>query len=126
MLRILSFLIALSLTIAVVVGSLLSPTNISNAVAVVNDKIVHGVAYMTITFFWLLAKPLSFMPKKSKTILLGVFVMGISIEVLQGILTKNRQADVWDIVANTVGILMSYVIFVLFLKKNHIVCKNNL
>lgn len=121
MLRKILLFIAFFLTIIVIVASLLPLKGVPSIVSV-SDKIMHSTAYAVITFFWLLAIPI----KKKWKILLNLFFMGIIIEIAQGTLTKNRQAEILDIIANTIGILTSYMVFVLFFKKKHIESKNNL
>ena len=42
--------------------------------------------------------------------MISAIVFGIIIEVLQGVLTKNRQADVYDVIANSAGALFALII----------------
>ena len=49
---------------------------------------------------------------------LYAFFTGVIIEILQGTITKERSADVYDIFANSLGIVVA--IFLLYLiKKNN-------
>ncbi len=105
------FAIAVFLTIAILIGSLLPSQQIPVPYSV-SDKLIHGGAYAVLTFFWLLAKP------TSKTgIVFGVFFLGALIELLQGTLTSNRHSEWLDIVANTIGIIVAFVTFKLFFEK---------
>jgi glycopeptide antibiotics resistance protein len=51
-----------------------------------------------------------------------IFFYGIIIEASQGLFFESRTADGWDIIANSVGILLGWLIFQkikkLFLLKN--------
>ncbi len=108
-----AFVIAIFLTIAILIGSLLPAKQIPVPYSI-SDKLIHGGAYAVLTFFWLLAKPMS------KTgIVFGVFLLGALIELLQGTLTNNRHSEWLDVVANTIGIIVAFVAFRLFFIKNN-------
>jgi len=44
-------------------------------------------------------------------VLIGAFIYGIVIEVLQELFFESRTADIWDVVANSAGILLGWLIF---------------
>ncbi|HEU4788891.1 MAG TPA: VanZ family protein, partial [Flavobacterium sp.] len=46
------------------------------------------------------------------------FVFGITIEILQNLITATRNADVLDIVANMVGSILAIFVIVIFNKFN--------
>ncbi len=107
------------LTIAITLGSLIS-FNPSHIITVhFSDKIVHVFGYCLLTLSWLIAYKLKTKQLKfSILISVFVFVYGIIIEVLQGILTNNRQLDLYDIFANFVGIIVAFLFFnIVFQKK---------
>ena len=81
------------------------------------DKIEHSIAYFTLALSWLLA-----LKNKVKIaiIIIGCVVYGILIEVLQGTITSYRTADFYDIIANTIGILIALLIFKGFFEKNEL------
>lgn len=115
-----SFWVALFFTLAIIVGSLISFKSLpTKSVVTINDKLLHGFAYMVITFFWLFAKPIYFLPRKGWAILVGVFLLGIALEILQGVLTSYRHAEILDAVANTTGILLGYLLFKLSTNKKN-------
>lgn len=77
------------------------------------DKIIHGIVYVFFMIVWL---PYAIKAKgESKEIYwvvsLVIFIYGIIIEVLQGNFVTNRTQDYWDIVANTIGIVVGMVLF---------------
>ncbi|WP_299155923.1 VanZ family protein [uncultured Tenacibaculum sp.] len=108
-------IIAIFVTTSIAILSLIKvgpqPIQINNL-----DKYEHLLAYFVLSFFWLLAL------KKAKIndfiIVFCCVIYGIIIEVLQVTITSYRSGDVLDIIANTTGILIAYIIYFLFFKKN--------
>ncbi|MCB0448606.1 MAG: VanZ family protein [Confluentibacter sp.] len=77
------------------------------------DKIFHLLAYLLLTFLWVNTFFLLVKTKKDIVlpyIALFCVVFGIVIEVLQGTITAYRSADVFDVVANTAGVLLAVLI----------------
>jgi len=78
------------------------------------DKLGHAMIFLLLGFVWLARFffKKEQIKKSSFFIVLGVvFIYGIIIEVLQGTLFTSRTADIWDVIANTIGIVFSYVLF---------------
>ncbi|MCT4700034.1 MULTISPECIES: VanZ family protein [Tenacibaculum] len=106
--------IAILITISIAILSLVKigkqPIQLNNL-----DKYEHVFAYFVLNLIWLLAL------KKTKIneflIVFCCFFYGIIIEALQVTITSYRSGDVLDIVANTTGILIAYIIYFLFLRK---------
>ena len=82
------------------------------------DKVVHAFFYFVLTTFSFLflksrigdlnsLKPLIY------SFLFSVF-FGIGIEIAQGLFTETRQADVFDVLANTSGAGLSILLILLF------------
>tara|TARA_R110001583_G_scaffold179638_2_gene336512 strand:+ start:12855 stop:13229 length:375 start_codon:yes stop_codon:yes gene_type:complete len=118
--RKLYYIVAIFLTIAITVGSLISVKNVIELPAIqFFDKFLHFFAYFLLTLSWLI----TFINKlnqqrKVVIIVVTVFAYGIIIEALQGALTTYRQAELLDLFANFIGIGAAWVFFtVLFLKK---------
>ena len=106
------FYIALFLTIAITIASLISGAHIVTPRVQFFDKFVHFSAYSVLTLSWLLAfNYKGWLPKFNISVGLSIFIYGIIIEVLQEVLTNSRQADILDLLANLVGVLTAYVIF---------------
>jgi VanZ family protein len=110
--------IALCLTTVITIGSLISMKDVVETKINFFDKIIHVGAYLILTLSWLLsyrsnAKSL----KNHFLIAIAVFVYGIIIEVLQATFTSNRQADIYDVFANLVGITISFFIFAVVYQK---------
>jgi len=112
--------IAFCLTTVITIGSLISMKNVVEPKIDFFDKIVHVGAYLILTLSWLLSYRSRSTAKSLKShflIAIAVFVYGIIIEVLQGTITSNRQADFYDIFANLVGITVSFLIFAVVYQK---------
>ena len=110
--------IAVFITISILFGSLVKPEFIVLESISVSDKTNHLIAYFLLMLSWLYA----FFKKEKfqeyvKYIILGCFIFGIIIEILQGIITSYRTASYLDILANTIGVLLAVVIFHVFEKK---------
>ena len=118
--RKLYYIVAIFLTIAITVGSLIS---VKNVIELPNihffDKFLHFSAYFLLTLSWLIAFSNKLtQQKKVVIIVITVFIYGIIIEALQGTLTTYRQADLFDLFANFIGIGIAWVFFTfIFLKK---------
>ena len=83
-----------------------------------SDKIYHAASYFILAFLWFLF----FYIKKTKAINLRIkaiafllILFGIIIEALQSILTTYRTFDMWDALANAVGISIAYLFFNYFI-----------
>ena len=110
--------IALCLTTLITVGSLISVNNIVETKINFFDKTIHVGAYLILTLSWLLSYRSNTKSIKNHLLIaFAVFVYGIIIEALQGMLTDNRQADIYDIFANLVGITASFLIFAVVYQK---------
>lgn len=116
--------LTIAYTIALTIGSLIKPLEIDSTVPHI-DKILHAGAYGGLTFLWLSVYQLHSCKKrimwsaiyKYVFIMILIVVFGILIELLQGGTTDYRTADTWDVVANTTGVLLGCLVFVLFFKK---------
>jgi VanZ family protein len=72
------------------------------------DKIVHFTFYFGFVILWyryLVFKNSALLKNKIMLVLVSVF-FGIAIEFAQKYLTTTRQADIWDVVANSTGSLI--------------------
>ena len=87
------------------------------------DKLGHVIAYFAHTLFWLLYAVKNRVLKKALLFAISLsFFYGIVIEVLQGAITTYRTTSYYDVLANSVGILLASLIFATYqknmLKKN--------
>ncbi|MDR6844147.1 VanZ family protein [Flavobacterium granuli] len=98
----------------------------SNEIPVINipnlDKCIHTFFHLVFTFLWFLffSKHLQ-SDSIFKSLIYSVvfsFVFGIVIEILQNLITATRSADVFDVVANTVGSMLAIFVVVICNKIN--------
>ena len=119
MLKKILLVLALLYTIALAVISLLNLNDIPTIELENGDKIAHAVAYSLLNFIWYLTlKTLNF----SKPLLVascGAIIYGIIFEVLQGTLTAARTPDVYDVVANSIGVVFMSII-IMIINKTHV------
>ncbi|CAM1356437.1 VanZ family protein [Tenacibaculum halocynthiae] len=111
-------IIAIFITISIAILSLIKlgkqPISISNI-----DKIEHSIAYFFLTFSWLLA----LVKTKYQIYIVSIccLIYGIIIEALQATITIYRTGDYYDVIANSVGVLLAFILFsVFFYKKDTI------
>jgi len=114
-----SFWSAFFWTLLIFFLSFKSPSNFPNITIPNIDKVVHFVFYFVFVFLWY---RFLFFIKKTKMIHLFLLVVvaimiGIMIEFGQGYFTITRQADVFDVVANSLGSIMGVLISFIFLNK---------
>lgn len=113
--------VAVIYTVLLLVSSLVSLGKISVGSFSPTDKLMHLTAYFGLVVFWKVYYMLKNKPKISFKINLfkiaGVALgFGMLIEVLQGALTSYREPDWYDILANTGGVLLAVIIFLIFEK----------
>jgi VanZ family protein len=77
----------------------------------VNDKIEHFAAYVLLTLWFTGIYPRS----RYVVIAIGLFCLGLFIEWAQGAMNVGRQADVRDILANSIGISVGVALALLWL-----------
>jgi len=76
-----------------------------------SDKILHTFFYTFLSLSWLFYfKPFKNAQKKG-LIVLGLFIYGIIIEILQSTITTYRTGSFYDVIANGVGILLALITF---------------
>lgn len=76
------------------------------------DKAQHGLAFALLALVGCLAFP-RFLP----AVLLGLILHGAIIEVVQSLLQLGRYGDVYDSLADTLGVLIGYGLYQLSLKR---------
>jgi len=118
--RKLYFFVAISLTILITIGSLISVEKVVEIPPVkFLDKLLHVSAYFLLTISWLFAFYKS-LKLQGKRYLVGVFIFifGIIIEIMQRVLTTFRQAELLDLFANLGGIVIACIFFSLIFNEN--------
>lgn len=75
------------------------------------DKAQHTLAFLMLTISGELA-----FPKKSNQVFMGLIIYGALIEIMQSSLTSSRFGDVWDWVADGIGVFVGIAIYVKLIK----------
>jgi len=94
------------LILIAIVGSLLPPQQMEQITFNLSDKLINCLYYTGLTFFWIKSAEEPSNRKLIKTALL-VFLFGLVLEILQEILPIQRNMDILDLFANSVGILLA-------------------
>lgn len=81
------------------------------------DKVIHAVFHFVFTILWFLYLKKKFINTNNVHLLfftlIGSFVLGIVIELLQQSYTTTRNGDVFDILANLFGAFLAAVAIIL-------------
>lgn len=81
------------------------------------DKVIHAVFHCVFTILWFLYFKKKFISSNNVQLLfftiIGSFVLGIAIELMQQYFTTTRIADVFDILANLFGAFLGAVFIIL-------------
>ena len=81
--------------------SLLPPSSLMNTSLENSDKLYHLAAYTSLTWWF----ALGYARRHWRRLVMGFALLGILLEVLQG-LTPERVSSAWDEIANLTGILL--------------------
>lgn len=77
------------------------------------DKLVHSIIYFIMLYLWLKSNSVKENKFRLKSLILVLFI-SFFIETLQGTSFIKRHYELADLIANSVGILFSYIVFVLY------------
>ena len=113
MLKKLLFLISTAYTITLGTVCLIKINKLPEIGVCFADKIFHFLTYTVLTFLWFGSFFYTFKFEKNKALVYAcVFsiLFGIIIEVLQGVLTTFRTPDIYDVIANLVGVFLTVII----------------
>lgn len=104
--------IAVVLTVFIAAVSLISLKGVQVIKVNNSDKYGHFFAYFLLSLSWLVVAA-KHPQKKIKNYIIAFIIIsyGIIIEVLQNILTTYRQADFYDVIANSAGVFFAVIIF---------------
>ena len=108
-----AIVLAVLYTVALTAACLMSLKDMPKVDVSNGDKIFHFGAYAAFTVLWYAAFIFNFKLGKMKALLYAtVFavVFGIVIELLQDTMTDYRAMDIYDVVANSLGALLTALI----------------
>ncbi|MEZ4798106.1 MAG: VanZ family protein [Flavobacteriaceae bacterium] len=103
--------IALLYTIALAVLSLLSSGNLPDLEVDYADKVAHLIAYGVLYFVWQITLDAYKIPKAILIASGFAITYGIILEVLQGTLTVGRTLDMYDVLANCIGVVIILIVY---------------
>ena len=101
--------ITIILILIAIVGSLLPPQQMDQLTLNFSDKLIHFLYFIGLTLFWIKTTKEFSNKRLIKTALL-VFLFGLVLEILQGILPIQRNMDILDMLANSAGIFLAIVL----------------
>ena len=111
------FILAILWTIGVTIASLASLNNLSSVSIPGNDKTAHFVFYFVFFVLWYFGLQHYLKLKRVQLLLVFVTILyGICMEFFQAKFTANRQADSFDVLANTLGTLTGFFTIWLYRK----------
>ena len=91
------------------------------------DKVIHAVFHFVFTILWFLYLKKIFTSSDNFKLLfftlLGSFILGIAIELMQQYFTTTRNADVFDILANLFGAFLAAILIILVNAYNGLIDK---
>lgn len=109
-----SLVLAVSVTLFIAYFSLIPTPNLPSIEMKQADKLYHFIAYFFLSIAWFGYFYFFRKIQQSQTfnfILVALVLFGIVVEVLQKTLTDYRTFDWWDILSNSVGIGIVYLLF---------------
>ena len=109
-----NLLIVCALYTTIITCLFLIPLNTGVKSTLPIDKLVHFMLNAGLVFLWVfyLFRIGGFSQWKYLALVLFLAIIyGMIIEILQGQLTTSREADMWDVVANTLGCLTGLMVF---------------
>ncbi len=76
------------------------------------DKFLHAFAYFVLSIIWYFALEKKLKKQGTKIfVILSLIFYGIILEALQGGLTNYRTADFFDVIANTIGVVLATILY---------------
>ncbi len=113
--RIISFAPAVVWVFFVLYFSLMPGDDVPNLLAMMNDKLVHGLIYFCLSFliyFGFIRYNFSIVVSTGTlwAILIACTIVGVLVEIIQHYWVINRNGDWQDFVANTLGSLLSVLL----------------
>lgn len=122
------FFIAITYSIAIVFLFFIPSSDIPKVKIKIEglDKIVHCTIHFFLITVWMLyfyvKNNFQFRTKWLIPVFLSVLLFGIIVEIIQGVFTNSRGADIFDVAANLVGSLLGILFFKMI--KNNLKLKN--
>ena len=88
------------------------------------DKLVHFAMYLFLVYFWIagmkrqnISPPLR--KKAFYLAVLGAFILGVFMEIIQHFYIKNRYFETLDLIANGIGCIFGVFLFRIIFKNSY-------
>lgn len=102
---------ALAWTVLITVLSLISLNNQQPSAIPYKDKMVHFVFYFVFILLWFRFKKSESHNKKTGLLIFVIAVgYGVLMEICQSAFTTTRSADIYDVIANSLGALSGLIL----------------
>lgn len=110
-------LVAIVYSISLLVLSLLNLEDLPQLELTGTDKVLHATAYFGLVVVWFLQYFVKQLPKtRVHKVLLIIsalsFVFGTIVEFIQVLATTYRTFDVFDMLANFIGVTLAYILLI--------------
>lgn len=117
-----TLVLAVIYSVGILVSSLINPEKLPIADFDQSDKFLHVSAYFGLTIIWYLyyfsREQWSWVVLKPLVVIcLLIIAFGIFIEVLQDKLTTYRTIDSLDVLANSIGVTIAFILIISFKKR---------
>lgn len=100
-------------TLVLAFVSLISISSLPEIGTSYDDKIFHSIAYGILFLLWYFTLNSLKVAKPIINAIIFSLIYGIIIEVLQGQLSVSRQLDVFDVLANFIGITIAAIFIII-------------
>ena len=94
----------ISYVLLLTILSLMSLSGVPSLGSSIDDKIYHCIAYFTFTILCFVFLNTTQVKYKMSISIITAVTYGIIIEVLQSVVTNSRTSDIYDVVANSLGV----------------------
>ena len=108
---------AIVYTIAIAILSLISTDNVPKLGIDISDKLLHVIAYALLTAIWYFGLKINKINIGNLLLSASCIIYGIILEVIQGKVKTHRTADIYDVLANSIGV--GLVIIVIYFWQRH-------
>lgn len=102
--------LAIVYTITLVIALLINPPKVIELNFDNYDKFYHVIAYCGLAFLWFNYAKIHNLKQQLLKVFFATTLFGVILEFLQHNINPNRQFDVYDMLANSVGIVIGIII----------------
>lgn len=114
-----AMIIAIAISLLILITSLINPISVPINTVKISDKTFHFFGYFVLMNGWMMVLYQKNNMKHKYFLLFFLSIFGIIIEILQGGMHNQRTQDLFDAIANIIGLLIGMLFFgyLIFQKK---------